>query len=272
MAAEPAGTMLDAGPAARARTPFTARGTVTRMPPLSARPRLVPAAAAAGLLLALAFPGCASPGDWSENRLRDLSDVVDLRYGTGIGLGIGVQFGDIFRTGLGCSMEFHQRQWFGRKSVEVSDGLFASGVVITMDGDYWRRLGPGEWIKRGNGSTGAFSLLILDVSGGPDAAAAGDEAWFSQPAGDPPLLTSLRVGGAVFLPAVNGGLYLNFGELADFVAGLFGGDPMNDDGLPKFFTPSGAPSPTAAPPAAATPSGDGDPALLPAKDNAPAGH
>jgi hypothetical protein len=117
-----------------------------------------------------------------------------------------------------------------------------------FDGDYWQRLEPGEWIKMGNSTTGTFSILLLNVIGGPDAAVTGNEAWFTQPAGDPPLLTSLRVGGVVFLPAVSGGLYLNFGEFADFAAGLLGADPMHDDGLPKYGTASGTPEPSASQP------------------------
>jgi hypothetical protein len=62
----------------------------------------------------------------------------------------------------------------------------------------------------------------------------GNENWFSRPGGDPPLLDELRAGGVAFLPGVNGGLYLNLGEIGDFLCGLVGYDLNNDDGIPKF--------------------------------------
>ncbi|HZL99162.1 MAG TPA: hypothetical protein VFD43_02825, partial [Planctomycetota bacterium] len=126
------------------------------MPTIASRHRPAPTRVVLGLLALLAGPGCAA-GNWGQDRVRDLADVVDVRYGTGIGLGLGLQVGDIFQTGLGCSIEWYQRQWFGRKSVEVENGLFASGLLITFDGDYWRRPGPDDWIHAGNSTSGSFS-------------------------------------------------------------------------------------------------------------------
>jgi hypothetical protein len=188
-------------------------------------------------LLSLASAGCAGVSTYSVDRVRDLSDVVDVRYGTGFGLGISVQFTETFQTGLGCSTEWYQRQWFGRKSVAIRDGIFASGLLIGFDGYFLRDLGSGDGQSKESASTGTSHIVILG-SGGGSRSRTGEEAWFTEPAGNPPKLTAMRVGGAVFLPGVNGGLYLNLGELADFLCGIAGYDLMNDDGYPKFFTPA----------------------------------
>jgi len=60
--------------------------------------------------------------------------------------------------------------------------------------------------------------------------------------------TSGRIGGAVFLPGVHGGLYLDVGEILDLACGLVGYDIVQDDGHPKFSLPS-ASAPAPAPPA-----------------------
>ena len=182
-------------------------------------------AAAAALLLCT---GCAGVGEWSLNRARDLSDVVDVRYGTGLGLGVHVRC-DLWvplGAGLGVSSEWYSRQWFGRKSVEMRDGLFAGAVVIGREGE-------GLTCEP---TTGSVELLGVNFKGAGiyDSDWRGTDAWFSEPAGSPPQIDRFRVGATVFLPGVNGGLFLNFGELADFFTGFVGYDLMRDDGFPKF--------------------------------------
>ena len=200
--------------------------------------------------------GCSEVATYGENRVRDLSDIVDVRYGTGVGLGLTVQFSELIRTGLGCSEEWYQRQWFGRKSVESRDGLFASALIIGFDGDYlrreqaikWfvksgsttedlRRLEAEKWFSEYGSTTGSHDMFLFAYPGWPDTTQVGTKAWFTEPGGNLPTLGSARVGGAVFLPVVNGGLYLNLGEVLDFLFGLANYDLMNDDGYPKFFTP-----------------------------------
>jgi hypothetical protein len=209
------------------------------MRPFNPRPTttLVVAGLIGGIVLALTSSGCSGFARYSDDRVRDLSDIVDIRYGTGFGLGVTVQFTDSLQTGIGCSPEWYQRQWFGRKSVEVRDGLFAGALIIGFDGDYLRRLGPGEWRAKGDATTGSCNVLILTMHQGPDQGGTGSEAWFTEAGGNLPSLSTGRIGGAVFLPGVNGGLYLNFGEMLDFLLGLTTYDLMNDDGYPKFFTP-----------------------------------
>ncbi len=48
-----------------------------------------------------------------------------------------------------------------------------------------------------------------------------------------PLVSRFRLGGEIILPYLWGGLYLNLGELADFVCGLTTLDIAGDDGMPK---------------------------------------
>ena len=49
----------------------------------------------------------------------------------------------------------------------------------------------------------------------------------------PPPLTRARIGGEVLAFPVIVGLYVNLGEIADFLAGFAGLDLAGDDGLPK---------------------------------------
>jgi hypothetical protein len=186
---------------------------------------------AACLLLLLACQGCSGLTSYGRDRLRDLSDILDVRYGTGLGLGSQIRVLWL-ETGFGMSSEAYYRQWFGRKSVEVRRGLFAQAVVAGIEGDYWRRK-PEDFLR--DSSTGSFSVLIVNVPLCTSIfSGTRDEDWFEVPAGDPPLMDSFRIGGVVFLPGVSGGLFVNLGEVLDFLAGVVGWDPLHDDGIPKF--------------------------------------
>ncbi|HEX5011521.1 MAG TPA: hypothetical protein VFY71_14085 [Planctomycetota bacterium] len=180
------------------------------------------------ILLALACQACNGLATYSLDRARDLSDVVDVRYGTGLGLGLYVQATPSIPlgAGLGASSESYSRQWFGRKSVEMRDGLFAHAIFMGVEGK-----GAGsDW------TTGSLDMLGLRLNPGSIYSKEwrGTEAWFQSPAGDPPQLDRFRFGATVFLPGVNGGIFLNLGEVVDFLTGLVGFDLMRDDGIPKF--------------------------------------
>lgn len=202
-------------------------------------------------VILLACAGCAGgAATYGQDRLRDLADVADLRYGTGLGLGASVE-AVYFGTGLGCSIEWYQRQWFGRKSVEVRDGLFAAGLLFGFDGDYLRRLEPGRWDIEGDSTTGDWFALLVNWNRGRSDELHATEAWLTEPAGDPPARSAIRIGGAVFLPGVHGGLYFNVGELVDFATALVGYDFIKDDGYSKYSIPSvhdGAPAPASSTP------------------------
>jgi hypothetical protein len=183
---------------------------------------------AALILLALSLQACSGLATYGLDRARDLSDVVDVRYGTGLGLGVFVQcmWPLPLGVGLGASSESYSRQWFGRKSVEIRDGVFAHAIVIGTEGH-----GADD-----DSTTGSLNFLGLNACGGHIYSKdwRGTDAWFHSPAGDPPQLDRFRIGATVFLPGVNGGLFLNVGEIFDFLTGLVGYDLMRDDGIPKY--------------------------------------
>ncbi len=185
--------------------------------------------------MTLLCQSCAHLMAYGEDRVRDISDVIDVRYGTGFGLGVSVQWTELLGTGLGCSTEWYQRQWYGRKSIEVRDGLFAQALIFGVDGDYVRREAQGANYWECMSSTGNTTWFIFRLTG-ISREGWGNEEWFTKPGGVAPSAEFARIGGAVFLPGVNGGIYVNLGEVIDFVSGLFGYDPMNDDDYPKFST------------------------------------
>jgi hypothetical protein len=192
-----------------------------------------------GLLLLLACQACAPLATYGRDRVRDVSDVVDVRYGLGFGLGASAQFGEVFGTGLGCSIEWYERQWYGRKSIESHDGLFAAALILGYDGDYVLRLDPGEGVIGGNTLAGNMTVLCLRGVG-HSPAMSGTQEWFTEPGGKLPGWSTGRIGGAVFLPGVLAGLYVNLGEIVDFFGGLATFDLMNDDGYAKFSLPEAA--------------------------------
>ena len=185
----------------------------------------------AWILLALPLQACSGLATYGVDRARDLSDVIDVRYGTGLGLGVYAQacLGIPLGAGLGASSESYSRQWFGRKSVVMRDGLFAHAIFMGVEG-----LGADA-----EQTTGSMDFLGLRTSSGSIYSKdwRGTEAWFQSPAGNPPQLDRFRFGATVFLPGVNGGVFLNVGEIFDFLTGLVGFDLMRDDGIPKFSAP-----------------------------------
>ena len=187
------------------------------------------------LVLAGSLCGCQAIGTWAQDRARDATDIVDVRYGTGVGLGLRLDATTVLWTGLGYSTESYYREWYGRKSVEVEDGLFVQAVLIGVDG-----------LRRdGDATTGAHGLFLLNQNGLDfEGRWRGDAQWFEAPAGNPPNVGRLRFGGVAFLPGVSFGAYLNVGEAVDFLGGLLGLDLMRDDGLPKLRrgAPAGEPS------------------------------
>ena len=85
--------------------------------------------AAALLLAALAGSGCTASTSWGTDRLLDLTDMVDVRYGTGAGLGVQLDATMLFGTGLGYSTVDRSRVWFGRHSVETLHTTFFGFVL-----------------------------------------------------------------------------------------------------------------------------------------------
>lgn len=182
--------------------------------------------AAAALLLtaALTSAGCTASPAWGSDRLRDLTDIVDVRYGTGLGLGVQADALLLLGTGVGWSDITYSRVWYGRHSVDVGHRSFLGLVLYSAFGDYEY---PGDAARTW------CNVVLLNIASIGPARASGDEDWFVRDDG-PPILTRLRAGATVFLPGVHGGLYLNVGEAIDFVLGLAFLDPCTDDGQPKL--------------------------------------
>ncbi|MBI1851928.1 MAG: hypothetical protein HYR85_16445 [Planctomycetes bacterium] len=57
--------------------------------------------------------------------------------------------------------------------------------------------------------------------------------FYNRPEYEPPPIDRARFGVEVWLPLVRFGLYLNLGEVVDFVAGWVGLDSAQDDGIDK---------------------------------------
>ena len=184
------------------------------------------AAAAVLLAAALASGGCTTSPSWGMDRLRDLTDIVDVRYGTGVGLGVQADALLLLGTGVGWSDVTYSRVWYGRHSVDTGHRTFLGLLLYSSFGDYEY---PGDAARTW------CNVLLLNIASIGPARASGDEDWFQHDNG-PPIMDRLRVGATLFLPGVHGGLYLNVGEAIDFVLGIFFLDPSGDDGVPKLPT------------------------------------
>ena len=182
--------------------------------------------AARGFLAALALScaGCSAVGTYCVDRGRDLLDVVDLRYGTGLGLGVQVDATMFMGTGVGYSDGSWTRSWYGRHAVDTDSAQFY-GWVLASELNYATCM---ENSADGWNQVLWFNFAIL----GP-ADWRGGERWFAGESRTVPGLETFRVGAVLFLPGVHGGLYVNMGEIADFFGGLATFDLANDDGVPK---------------------------------------
>ena len=177
---------------------------------------------AAWLLLATLLPACASGEQYARDRLMDLTDVVDFKYGDAWGFGIKFEASIYLGTGIGLGVIEHSREWYGRRATEFTlnkqgdaldwlEGTFAHAGVVGADGG-----SPGNTMQSAI-YTIFFNVLLLS----------GDETV-------PPMIDRWRLGGEILLPHVIAGVYLNLGELWDFFAGLGGADPAADDGVRKY--------------------------------------
>jgi hypothetical protein len=188
--------------------------------------RRVRAAGRGALALLALLPACAGFERYMRDRLMDVTDVVDFKYGRAYGLGIKVEMTLYVGSGLGIGEQLSTREWFGRH-----------GQDFLIDDES----GPMSWID------GAFVHLgIIGFDGGSPSSTAQSAVntaginvlMFWAGASAPPLIDRWRFGGELLLPGVIGGMYLNLGELWDWFAGVFGGDPAEDDGLRKEVLPS----------------------------------
>lgn len=180
----------------------------------------------------LALPSC-TVGRYAQNRGCDLLDCFDFKVGYGgLGLGAKVQASEYLKTGFGFGEVYETVEFYGRHKDRYSM-MFYHGLIAGFDGPE----------MPGYGVDADWDLFFV---GNP-------------PAGVTPL-DRARFGAEVVLPGVNFGVFLNLGQIADFLAGFAGLDLADDDGLPigtplrvdlppessakKAETPPTAPSPS----------------------------
>jgi len=184
------------------------------------------------LLFAAPLPaaGCAYAGD----RLLDMSDIVDLKLGTGIGIGVKAELTYYVGIGAGLGVNAYLREWYGRKSYETYGDRFVHVGVFGQDGGM-----DGPEKDAGVRARVETYVLLVNMTATADHVAGRgvlgySDAWqMARNYEVPPLGTRWRVGGEVLIPAISFGLYLNLGELADFLLGFTTYDFREDDGLDK---------------------------------------
>ena len=168
-------------------------------------------------------PGCGTPTD----RLRDLSDIIDLKGGTRVGFNLGakVEPTDFFQIGVGYARTGYE--FIGRRL--MWDGIaFGKGgyEYPTVASEYCFGIGSLEM----GGTNSAldvcpFGLNLMAFD------AFSPKGW-KRVRGVPLVSEIWRIGGEIWLPFVTGGIYFNAGEFVDFLGGFVGWDPAVDDGLP----------------------------------------
>jgi hypothetical protein len=173
---------------------------------------------ALGLAIALSLlAGCAQ-GTYLGDRGHDLLDIIDLKGGRSMGLGVKAEATLYLGAGLGFAGLGDSVEWYGRQRVDVdvpeearySHGMFTHIVVAGFDVNTVHGGGPSK-----------DSLNILAIN----------RVAFSDH-DNPAMLDRWRFGGELVLPFVQGGIYLNVGQVLDLVIGLTTLDIGDDDGKP----------------------------------------
>jgi hypothetical protein len=148
------------------------------------------------LLLSLSWAGCA----YARDRCLDLTDVVDLKYALGgRGIGAKVRASEIGGTGVGAGRYENVTEWIGRRTHHDWSDFFGIGV---FGFDRSRHLE--EWY---------FTVCRIP------------RYSRNKP------VEALRFGAELMLPFARGGLFLNVGEVLDFILGFATLDIADDDGL-----------------------------------------
>jgi hypothetical protein len=140
------------------------------------------------------------------DRGLDLIDVIDFKLGAGLGLGAKLQASDYMGVGLGAGAYHPTVEAFGRRFFHNDQDGFLQGLVVGVDGT------P---IGTVNDAT-TVNILLLQLRGL-----------------DLPFIERFRFGGEILLPGVQVGLFVNVGEILDFIVGLATWDPALDDGMRK---------------------------------------
>ncbi len=201
--------------------------------------------------LLLTAPGCAV-GRYGRDRFMDLTDIIDIKYGVAIGAGAKAEITQFLGAGGGAAALGYGREWYGRRSMERRGFAFIHLGAIGVDGGY------------GSDNLGGWSderaevyFLLVNATAFADfgIAPAGDARWEHISTAAPPKLGSSqeallppwrfeplhpidywRFGAEVIIPGVHFGIYFNFGQFLDFLAGWTTWDPADDDGVSFFDT------------------------------------
>jgi hypothetical protein len=160
--------------------------------------------------VALFTPGCS----YIKHRVMDMSDVIDIKYGYAVGAGVKVEATNWIGVGVGWGISAKTREWYGRRSHVAYDQEFMHFILAGRDGT------KRSWGEPGLDGTDFYNMVL------PINIAQLDHST-------PPILQRFRFGAEVIFPTTNAGLYLNLGELCDFILGLTTIDIAGDDGVPK---------------------------------------
>lgn len=176
------------------------------------------ALALGGLLLG----GC----HYTRERFRDLSDIIDTKGGSSPRLGLGVkgEATNFIWGGLGYGQP--GPEYYGRR-------IFNKHLAGTTGKDGFRGpeevgLGIGHFQLRDITKSGLWDNMATSYFGiNPFAynAIVSEDEWQAT-------AVPWRVGLEVWLPFYDVGIYLNVGELIDFLVGFVGLDPADDEDIP----------------------------------------
>ena len=155
-------------------------------------------------VLLVATAGCS----YTTDRLLDLTDMVDVRGGSGgFGLGVKVRATEFVETGLAAGGGYEEVEFYGRRRLDVPNSDVLQMLIVGYD-------------KGGNisGSKVPWEINTFFFRGA--------KPWA-------PPVSWWRFGGEIILPGVRGGIFLNIGEILDFILGFTTLDIAGDDGLGK---------------------------------------
>jgi len=183
--------------------------------------------------LALAQSSCAV-ADYGGDRLMDLTDIIDLKYGVAVGAGAKAEATIYLGAGAGIGALGYTREWFGRRSTIQQSKWFFHFVAGGVDGGRGSLTWEEEDMPDGDLERADVNVLLANLTALNDhnTGPRGDEdpelknLWG---ANAPPTLDRFRFGGEFLIPVIHFGLYVNLGEVVDFLGGWFTWDPAYDD-------------------------------------------
>jgi len=144
---------------------------------------------------------------YAKRRALDLTDIVDVRYDFSLGLaGAKVEVTEYLGVGLGIGAYGPGQEWYGRRVAMSPGGFFFHIPVVGVD-----------------------DTCIDNMSQYSRTSILG----FSYRRNPPPPIERFRVGVRGLVPLIHLGVFINLGEVYDFLAGLASFDPAEDDEISK---------------------------------------